>query len=81
MFLTAFSDTYIIRQNPAVLAKAQRCFAFVAEALHAETLQGQTAERTIAASKQLVTMANLSADQLLAGLEPEVQQTVRRYFG
>jgi len=77
----SFLTQLIEQQNPAVLAKAQRCFACVAEALHAETLQGQTAERTITASKQLVTMANLNADQLLAGLDPEVQQTVRRYFG
>jgi importin-5 len=74
-------DANFIRQNPSVLAKAPQCFKFVAEALHAETLQGQTAERTITASKQLVAMANMNADQLLAGMAPEVQQTVRRYFG
>jgi hypothetical protein len=71
----------VFSNNPAVLAKAPQCFKYVAEALHAESLQGATAERTIAASKQLVQAASLNADQLLASLDPEVQQTVRRYFG
>lgn len=61
--------------------KADRCFVFIAQALEAETLQGQTARRIVGAAKQLVAFAGLNAEQLLAGMSPETQQTVRAFFG
>ena len=69
------------RQHPAVMANASRCFSYIAQALEAETLQGQTAQRIVDAAKRLITTAGLDANQLLAGLNPETQQTVRAYFG
>lgn len=54
---------------------------FIAQALEAETLQGQTARRIVGAAKQLVAFAGLNAEQLLAGMSPETQQTVRAFFG
>lgn len=69
------------RQNAVVVSEAAKCFTFIVQALEAETLQGQTAARVVNAAKQLVQMAGLNADQLLAGMAPETQQTVRAFFG
>lgn len=63
------------------MQQAGRCFTFIAQALEAETLQGQTAQRIVVAAKQLITTAGLDANQLLAGMSPETQQTVRAFFG
>lgn len=64
-----------------MLSEAAKCFTFIAQALEAETLQGQTATRVVNVAKQLVAMAGLNADQLLANMAPETQQTVRAFFG
>lgn len=69
------------RRNPAVTSQAAKCFTFIAQALEAETLQGQTAQKIVAAAKQLVQIAGLDANQLLSSLSPETQQTVRAFFG
>lgn len=69
------------RQHQAVLAKASQCFTYIAQALEAETLQGQMAQRIVGAARKLVQMAGLDANQLLATLPPETQQTVRAFFG
>lgn len=69
------------RNNPAVLSKAPQCFTYVAQALEAETLQGNIATQIVRATKQLVQTAGLDAGQLLATLTPETQQTVRAFFG
>lgn len=73
--------TTFCSQNPAVMSKASQCFTFVAQALEAETLQGNTAQRAVAAARRLVQTAGLDANQLLNGLPPETQQTVRAFFG
>jgi len=69
------------RQNPAVVAQAAKVFVHVAQALEAETLQGQTATRVVQASKLLLQAAGLDPAQLLQQLTPETQNTVRAYFG
>ncbi|KAG0647419.1 Importin beta sal3 [Hyphodiscus hymeniophilus] len=71
----------IYPQNPAVVSQAAKVFVFIAQALEAETIQGQTASRIVASAKQLISMAGLDAAQLLQQLSPETQQTVRTYFG
>jgi hypothetical protein len=63
-----------------VLNQAAKCFGDVIKALEAETLQGQTATRIVGATKDLVQVAGLNANQLLAGQSDETQQTVRAYF-
>lgn len=63
------------------MSQAARCFTFVAQALEAETLQGNLAQRIVEAARKLVQMAGLDANQLLAGLPPETQATVRAFFG
>lgn len=64
-----------------MLAKASQCFTYIAQALEAETLQGQTAQRAVASAGKLVQIAGLDANQLLAGLPPDTQKTVRAFFG
>lgn len=71
----------VCRQHPATLAKAQACFTYVAQALEAETLQGQTAQRAVGAARKLVQLAGLDANQLLGSLSPETQNTVKAFFG
>lgn len=80
-FAYSFLATLIEQQNPAVMQNGARCFKYIADALEAETLQGQTAQRIVDASKQLISSAQLDAAQLLASLTPEAQQTVRAFFG
>ncbi|KAK4960383.1 importin subunit beta-3 [Elasticomyces elasticus] len=77
----SFLAELIDRSNPVVMQQAARCFVFVAQALEAETLQGVMAQRIVGAARKLVTDAGLDANQLLAGLPPETQHTVRAFFG
>ena len=68
------------RQNPVVMANADKVFGFIVAALEAETLQGQTAGRVANAAKQLVGATGVNADQILAGVNPDNQAAVRSYF-
>jgi len=61
--------------------KAAQCFTFIAQALEAETLQGQMAQRIVGAGRKLIATAGLDANQLLGALPPETQRTVRAFFG
>jgi hypothetical protein len=79
--LYAIINADIYRQNPAVISQAGKVFVFIAQALEAETLQGQTATRIVASAKTLLQVAGLDPQQVLAQLSPETQQTVRAYFG
>ena len=63
-----------------MLSKASQCFTYVAQALEAETLQGQSAQRAMAAAGRLVQSAGLDISQLVASLSESTQRTVRAYF-
>lgn len=63
------------------MSKAAKCFTFIAQALEAETLQGQMAQRIVGSGKKLIATSQLDAQQLLSGLPPETQNTVRAMFG
>jgi len=80
-FAYAYLGQLIEQQNPAVIQQAGKVFAYIAQALEAETLQGQTATKVVAAAKMLLTTAGLNPTVLLASLSPETQQTVRAFFG
>jgi len=80
-FAYGFLASLIDDQNPAVLAKASNCFTYIAQALEAETIQGTTAQRSVAAGKKLIATAGLDAQQLLSALPPETQGVVRAMFG
>lgn len=62
-------------------AKAAQCFTYIAQALEAETLQGNMAQRIVASARKLVQSTGIDADQLLGTLAPETQATVRAFFG
>ncbi|KAJ5085436.1 Importin subunit beta-3 [Penicillium argentinense] len=76
----SFIAQLIDQQNPAVVSKADRVFGFIVQALDASTLQGQTAARVAASAKQLVAATGLNAEQILAGVNPDNQERVRKYF-
>ncbi|KAF2737961.1 importin subunit beta-3 [Polyplosphaeria fusca] len=76
----AFLAQLIDQQNPAVFNRAGLAFQSVAQALEAETLQGQTAARVVASTKALVQATNLNLGQAAATLTPEQQRTVQAYF-
>lgn len=81
-FLSLYDSlTCIRRQAPAVMSKASQCFTYIAQALEAETLQGQMAQRIVGAGSKLIRTAGLDSTQLLNGLPPETQNTVRAMFG
>lgn len=68
------------RQNVAVMNQATKVFVFIAQALEAETLQGQTASRVALATKALLTAANVDPMPLLQQFSPESQRTIMGYF-
>lgn len=72
--------TQIHRQYPSVMNQAGKVFVFIAQALEAETLQGQTASRVAAATKALLTAANVDPMPLLQQFSPESQRTIMGYF-
>ncbi|KAI9777689.1 MAG: hypothetical protein M1839_008608 [Geoglossum umbratile] len=76
----SFLTQLIEQQNPLVISQAPKMFTHIVQALEAETLQGQTLERVVASAKQLLTIAGVDANQVLASMPPETQQTVRTYF-
>lgn len=55
-------------------------FGFIVQALDAATLQGQTAARVVDSAKRLVAATGLNAEQILAGVSPENQERVRKFF-
>ena len=68
------------RQNPAIQQAAAKIFTDMCQALGAESLQGQTAQRVAAAAKSLAQSAGIDAEGLLSTLIPERQRTVRAFF-
>lgn len=70
----------LYRQNPAVLSNAEKVFGYIVQALDAETLQGNTANKVVEAAKKLVAATGINADQVLASVNPDNQVAVRSYF-
>ena len=68
------------RQHPAVVNQASKLFVFVAQALEAETLQGQTANRVVSSIKSLLTAASVDPMPLLQQFSQESQRTIMGYF-
>lgn len=55
-------------------------FVLIAQALEADALQGQTANRVVAAAKTLLSTAGVDAGPLLQQFSPAGQQRVAAYF-
>ncbi|ESZ96192.1 importin subunit beta-3 [Sclerotinia borealis F-4128] len=75
-----FLSQLIEQQNPAVTSQPAKIFVFVVQALEAETLQGQFANKIVEDTKNFLAAAGLNIAQLLAQLSPETQATVQAYF-
>ena len=60
--------------------QASKLFVFTAQALEAETMQGQTASRVALAVKNLLQTAGVDPTPLLQQFSPEGQQTIMSYF-
>ncbi|OQD75065.1 hypothetical protein PENDEC_c008G07169 [Penicillium decumbens] len=76
----SFIAQLIDQQNPVVFGKADRVFGFIVQALEAATLQGQTAVRVAESAKRLVAATGLNGEQILAGVSPDSQERVRKFF-
>ncbi len=63
-----------------MLSQPAKVFVFVAQALEAETLQGQIATRVVTATKALLGLTGVDPAPLMGQLTPEAQHTVRAYF-
>ena len=62
------------------MGQANKLFVFVAQALEAEALQGQTASKVVAATKSLLTTANVDPTPLLSQFSQDAQQTIMGHF-
>ena len=76
----AYLAELIEKQHPSVLAQAQKVFVYVAQALESEALTGQTANRVVQSTKNLLQATNTDAAALLSSFTPESQMTIRAYF-
>lgn len=68
------------RKNQIVWSQAPRIFDFVLQALDADTLQGQTAERVLASTKVLLASSAIPPQQLLASIPVERHAAAQRWF-
>ena len=68
------------RRQPVVMAQAGKIFVFIAQALEAETLQGQTASRVVAAAKMLLTESSVDPTPLLQQFPEDSQRTIMKWF-
>jgi len=76
-----YLTTLMATPHPAVASQASKIFMFVAQALESEALQGQTATRVAAATKELLQKANVDpTPQLEQQFGPEAQQVIKGYF-
>lgn len=60
--------------------QAGKIFVYIAQALEADTLQGQTASRVAVATKALLTEAGVDPTPLLQQFSPESQRTIMGFF-
>ncbi|KAF4453727.1 putative beta karyopherin [Fusarium austroafricanum] len=76
----AYLAELIDQRHPAVANQAGKVFVFVAQALEAETLVGQTASRVALATKGLLTSTGVDPTPLLQQFSPEAQRTIMGFF-
>ncbi|KAA8622517.1 KAP95 Karyopherin importin beta [Pyrenophora tritici-repentis] len=76
----AFLAQLIEQQNQTVFSQPAKVFNYVVQALEAETLQGQTANRVVISVKALIQATSTDLSQAAATLTPEQQRTAQVYF-
>jgi importin-5 len=74
------ANPVLFRRHPMVMGQAPKIFVFIAQALEAETLQGQTASRVAAATKMLLASSNVDPTPLLQQFPKESQTTIMKWF-
>lgn len=62
------------------MTRAPQIFDYVVQAVDAETIQGQTADRVINATKNLLATTGSNIQQLATQMPPERLNTVKRIF-
>jgi hypothetical protein len=62
------------------MSQASKIFVFIAQALEAVTLQGQTGFRVAAAAQVLVTAANVDPTPLLQQFPEVSRRNIMEYF-
>lgn len=70
----------LYRQHPAVGQRPGDVFTYIAQALEAQTLTAQTAQRVCAAAKMLLQATNTDPTPLLQQFPAEAQQVIMGYF-
>jgi hypothetical protein len=71
---------HIHRGNPIVMGQASKLFVFIAQALEADTLRGQTASRVVAATKTMLSASNVDPTPLLQQFSQDSQRTIMAFF-
>jgi hypothetical protein len=69
-----------IRKNPAVTIAAPQVFDYVVQAIDAETIQGQMADRVVNATKSLLEMTGLNVQQIATQMPAARLPVIQRYF-
>jgi hypothetical protein len=62
------------------VSQPDKVFVWVAQALEAETIQGQTAVRVVNSTKNLLLASNLNPAPLLAQFSQDAQRTITGFF-
>lgn len=62
------------------MEQASKLFVYIAEALAAEALVGQTASRVAASTKSMLSTANVDPVPLLQQFPQASQEIIMRYF-
>ncbi|ESU14277.1 hypothetical protein FGSG_13254 [Fusarium graminearum PH-1] len=76
----AYLAELIEKQHPAVVNQVGKVFVFIAQALEAETLVGQTANRVVQVTKGLLQSTSVDPSPLLQQFSPQAQQTIMGFF-
>lgn len=72
--------TFITRKNPAIMSQPGKIFDYVVQALDADTLSGQTAERVVTSMKALLTTSGINPAQILADIPVERHVVAQKWF-
>ncbi|KJZ76203.1 hypothetical protein HIM_04285 [Hirsutella minnesotensis 3608] len=76
----AYLVELIDQRHTVVMSQASKLFVLIAQALEAETLQGQTAVRVTAAANALVEAAGVDPRPLLEQFSQDSQRTILGHF-
>ncbi|KAL1886014.1 importin subunit beta-3 [Ceratocystis pirilliformis] len=80
-FAYSFLAELMDKNNSAVTSRADQVFVWVAQALEADMLQGQSLARVVASTKTLCTAAGLNPAPLMAQFTAEAQTRIMAHFG